>query len=138
MYGDLPSWSNDYIGIPYEPMGRTRDGLDCWGLLRLVYREQFAIDVPSYTEDYASPEEHEEVGRLIRSETTRSWKRVDYPGLGDGCLFDVYGEPAHVGVVVWPGIMLHIRRGTGSCVERYDNPTWRPRLMGFYQHPDRA
>ena len=135
---DVPEWTNDYIGIPYKPMGRDRDGLDCWGLFRLIYQEQFEVRLPSYAESYVSPEEHEEVGRLIRVETDADWISVPVPSLGDGALFDVRGEPAHTAVVVWPGIMLHIRRGTGSCLERYDNPIWKPRLIGFYRHPERA
>lgn len=30
---------NDYICIPYLPYGRTRDGLDCWGLVRLIRKD---------------------------------------------------------------------------------------------------
>jgi len=139
MFENVPSWANNYIGIDYSPMGRLPEsGLDCYGLVYHIYRCEFDIMLPAYVGSYASPEEHEEIGRLIRAETSSDWISVQVPGLGDVALFDVHGEPAHTAVVVWPGIMLHIRRGAGSCLERYDTPTWKPRLVGFYRHPRRT
>lgn len=38
--GDL-SWLNRYIGKPYKWGGRTIDGLDCYGLVKLIYAEQY-------------------------------------------------------------------------------------------------
>ena len=53
-------------------------------------------------------------------------------------MFDVKGEPSHCGMWVEAGLMLHIRIGAGSLLERYDGPTWAPRFLNFYVHPDRA
>ena len=44
----LPAWAEHYVGIPYRPLGRDRDGCDCWGLLAMVWREQFGCDLPDY------------------------------------------------------------------------------------------
>ena len=41
-------WVNDYIGIPYLWGGRSRQGLDCYGLVVLVYREQYGIELPDW------------------------------------------------------------------------------------------
>ena len=40
---ELPAWVADYVGLPWEPYGRTRAGVDCWGLVRLVYEERLGI-----------------------------------------------------------------------------------------------
>jgi len=39
-------WACKYIGLPYRVGGRDFDGVDCWGLLYLVYRDEFNIHLP--------------------------------------------------------------------------------------------
>lgn len=39
---------NQYVGIPYKPGGRDMNGLDCWGLVLLFFREQLAITLPDW------------------------------------------------------------------------------------------
>ena len=130
-------WSDRYIGIPYLPMGRTAEGCDCWGLIRLCFDAEFDIQLPCYSGDYLSPEEHVQIGALIRKETERDWRNVRMPEEGDCVLFDVFGEPAHIGIVIDNQRMLHIRKGAGACLESYMGPLWGPRIVGFYRHPDR-
>lgn len=39
-------WSTQYIGLPYLAGGRDRVGLDCWGLIRLIYHEHLGVLLP--------------------------------------------------------------------------------------------
>jgi cell wall-associated NlpC family hydrolase len=41
-------WSRDYVGLPWKFAGRSSEGVDCWGLLWLVYREVLGIPIASY------------------------------------------------------------------------------------------
>ena len=42
------SWLNDYIGLPYQLNGRGVSGVDCYGLLCLVFRDRLGVDLPDW------------------------------------------------------------------------------------------
>lgn len=123
----------EYVGIPFRTLGRDREGCDCYGLVRLVYRERLGIELPAFT-DY-----HEtlsaETAALIAAER-RLWREVAEPAPYDVLLFRVDGAPQHIGLVAQPGWMLHTTRGKHSCLERYTRPYWRARIDGFYRYHD--
>lgn len=125
-------WSTKYLGLPYETGGRTREGLDCWGLVRLVLAEQFEIDLPSFDGAYDSPHDTR-IGDLI-ARHREGWIRTDEPQPGDVAVFRVWGGLNHVGVVTEPGRFLHIRVGRDAVVERLDSSTWRKRIEGIYRY----
>lgn len=131
----LPSWVEDYVGLPYKPGGRTRDGIDCWGLIALIHKERLGRPLPDYD------------GPLWTGGNTRTLAdaAADYssqfvriiPGqewLGDGILLRTAAHPVHVGMVLFSGYMIHIEATADSCVERYDRPRWASRIAGFYRY----
>ena len=46
-----------YLSIPYKKQGRGWDGCDCYGLARLVIKEESGVDLPSFEEKTAPDEE---------------------------------------------------------------------------------
>ena len=131
----IPDWVNSYIGLPFQEHGRDRDGVDCWGLVRLVLADQFGTRLPSYADGYDSTEDAADIGRLIRGEMG-PWRPVP-PGqeqAGDVVLMRLLNQPMHVGVVVAPNWMLHIEDGIDACLEPYDGAKWRRRVLGLYRH----
>lgn len=42
----MSHWATQYIGLKYDLGGRTREGLDCWGLVCLAYQEQLSVELP--------------------------------------------------------------------------------------------
>jgi len=129
------SWWNDYVGIPYKLSGRDRDGLDCWGLIRLIHKEQFGNDLPSFSEHDHS---HEKI-REIMAEQREKWISTDTPKIGDVVLFRVLGAPSHVGMYIGDKSFIHAKQGINSSIERYDSIFWEKRIVGFYRYdPDAA
>lgn len=134
----MSAWSNDYIGIPYRSMGRDRDGADCWGLVRLVYRDRYGIDLPDYSEQAYDAADLAATAPLI-SAGRDIWTAVAEPAEGDVVLLRIKGYLSHVGVLVGPVQMLHVYRdGLTACIERLDTGVWKHRIEGYYRHADRT
>jgi len=127
-----PAWVTQYLQIPFVERGRTRAGLDCWGLIKLVYGDQRGIELPSYAEDYATTTDAEEITALCRGEVATCWQEVP---IAEARLFDVailriLGEPIHFALVLDPPYMLHTMRGSWShAADRYDSLIWQRRLQ---------
>jgi len=126
---------DSFVGIPYAARGRDRAGLDCWGLLRLVFAEARGIDLPSLAGDYSCQEDRQGMADLIQAELP-AW---DYIKAGaeqtfDGVLMRAGRQACHIGLVAAPGRLLHVEDKRSSVVERYD--AWRlaHRVVGFYRY----
>ena len=126
-----PSWCGRWIGLPFEERGRGPAAFDCWGLVRAVLLEQRAVELPRYDE-YESTQDAGAVAGVVAAARPR-FDRVETPAEGDLVLFRVAGNAQHVGVCVDATWFLHARRGIGSALERWDVPTWAPRVEGFYR-----
>lgn len=126
------SWSDLYVGIPYKAQGRERDGLDCWGLVCLVHREQFDTELPSLAGNYDA-DTRERTAELIAAKK-EGWQVATVPRAGDVALFRILGQESHVGIITRPGYFLHVRQGQTATVERLDAAAWKSRLTGIYRY----
>lgn len=112
-------------------MGCSHEGCDCWGLVRLIYKEEFGIDIPPATIDMI---DHASMG-LIPTCLDSMWDKTDNPAPGDVINFRVLGHDMHVGIVTSPGYMLHVfDEGHTSCIEPYTSRRWKKRIAGIYSY----
>ena len=125
-------WWNEYVGIPYKAQGRDRDGVDCWGLVRLVYADQFQTELPTLVENYAS-DNQPSISALVHQTRADCWEPVTTPMAGDVVLFKMLGQLSHVGIAAAPGTFLHAREGYAATIERLDSGAWKNRFEGFYR-----
>ena len=132
------SWSNRYIGTPWREFGRSAAGCDCWGLACLVYACELSISLPSYTGTYVSAEEHAEIAALI-DDGRRSplWHPVSAPEAFDLAVFRRGRWASHIGIIVRPGLMLHMAGEDAAKLEDYRTGQWASRLVGIWRHTDR-
>lgn len=134
----LPKWVDQYIGIQFLEHGRSRDGLDCWGLVRLVYAERFGIMLPSLAEGYAAVDDAAGLADVVVQERSKSgyWEAIslDDCEIGDVALFRMSADLWHVGIMVAAGRMLHVWRRINTCIDRINTPMWTPRLFGVHRY----
>ena len=126
-------WQNKYIGIPFEDRGRTINGVDCWGLVRLIYKNEFNITLPSFAEDYSNTDETNKLEELI-SIHKEGWTQTTAPKSGAVVLFKLLGSESHVGVVVNERQFIHVSEGSTSVIESFDSILWKKRIIGFYEY----
>lgn len=127
---------NQYVGLPFRDKGRDRDGLDCWGLLRLVYAEQAGVDLPSYAEDYATAADTRALADMIAGRLL-PWREVSEEAVKplDGLLMCHGGMERHIGVVVRRGLVLHIGLEIPtSRIEHYGSLRLKRRVSRFLRH----
>lgn len=132
--GSDDEWVKAYIGLPFLEKGRDRAGLDCWGLIRLVYAEQLRVALPAWVEGYADTRPGPDTAAHLAA-CAESFAEVPAGGErpGDILLFRTGPHLSHVGLCLGGGRMLHILEGIDSTVERYRSPRWLPRLAGAYR-----
>lgn len=146
----LPSWASQYIGIPYDEGGRDKDiGLDCWGLTRIVYLEQYGVELPLFQDvKYNTNDPRSQLTELEKfvvaehEQMTRTGTFYEIPqeegNEGDIVVVKILGLPLHVGVYLVRGYMLSTRPDVGSSIEYYLDPSIAPRLSGFYRHESKT
>ena len=134
---------NCYSGVPYRDRGRAMDGANCWGLIVLVYAQEFGIQLPAYDERAAALNDVEraELARIVAGERDAGeWLEVGQGAHlpGDLVLFRIAGELAHMGIVSGPDRFLHMRLGKSAGFESLSSPLWAKRIASFHRHVARA
>lgn len=128
-----------YIGLPYVSHGRTREAIDCFGILQMFYMEQFGIELDGEGFTYANASISEQVERDLRyEESKRVWSDSDELRFGDVLLFRIKGFVSHVGIVIDVAnrLFLHSFPGRDSCIESMESLAWKKRIVGIKRHVD--
>ena len=121
---NIRSVVDSLIGLPYEhfqlpsPSGASNA---CWGLVKYLYKKGFGFDLA--TDTTSAAERFAEV--WYRGEDRdplallQSW---------DALVFATRSPLSdHVGLVVEPTLMVHVRKRVGVCVEPMQR--WKPKLV---------
>lgn len=127
-----PASVADFVGIPYRELGRSHDGADCWGIVRMAARELLSLELPEYFYPEADILAH--ACNLIGQEIQGPhWKPVHAPfAPGVVHIFRIKGFATHCGLHLAGADFLHSLPGRDSCVESLDDLNWLQRRVGSY------
>jgi len=101
-------------------VGTSPDVLNCWDLVRVLYKRHFDLDLPE------EPIQMEERGK---------WNEVELGTERDSdLLLFKTGRGPHVGVCIGAGKMIHSDTSIGVVIERYSRAIWKQRLQAIYRH----
>lgn len=133
-----PSWTADYMGIPFVDHGRDRTGCDCYGLSRLILLEQFAIPaaaLPLLLVGYVDTQDRAEIARMINVHLPLlDFGPVFHPRPGDVVLIRNGGSACHLGVMVTRNLVLHTEASAGPRFDDIHRPHISPRVEGIYRY----
>ena len=123
-------WWAKYVGIPFLDGGRDMAGLDCWGLVRLIYAQELDIDLPDYGE--VSAKDLLRVARSLDAGSER-WLSVDDPVEFDLVAMRLYDRAwvGHVGVMLGARTMIHTEDRIAVSVVPVDHFTVRDRISSY-------
>jgi len=122
-----------FIGIPYKHQGYSFSGCDCWGLLRLIYKECRDIELPTFTEYLQQWYKQGENHIQDNIQNVRCAK-VDPPyKLYDGILFYRKTIVTHIGMYIGNNKFIHVLEKSDSRVDKIEG-YWKDRLYGSWRY----
>lgn len=141
----MEHWTEKYLGIPFKVQGRTLQGLDCWGLFCLIYKERYNIELPSYINDYEDIKDLSLLKKLYSEGIQKAeidWIEIPHgqEQEGDGLLMPLVGIATHAALVIQPRMMIHISEGINVTIEPYKELKWAQiyKRSRIYRHPEVA
>lgn len=116
--------------IKFKDGGRDFEYCDCRGLIGLILREEFGIEIPDAKVSCLSPLS---VNRAIRD--NNNWHRIDKPVVPSVILFcpDEAGVISHMGLYIGCGDFIHISSKLKTpCISSLANKFWNTVMEGIY------
>ena len=125
-----------YINLPYKNLGRDFDGIDCFGLLYLIFKEERNILLPDFTElkydkDWFTKENHilDNIPEYF-TKVNEPYRMFDVPIFYGGCSKEVAN---HIGMFIDDFRFIHISEQYSSRIDRF-NEYWKSRFYGVMRY----
>ena len=121
-----------YLSIPYLHGGRDRNGIDCYGLVRLFYSENFGIACPDYTYERGWDEKGFD---YIENEYWKRFERVDKPEIYGLVTFRGFGSTIerHIGIMIDDISFLHAPINGMVSIDKLTHRVWSRQRGSFYR-----
>jgi cell wall-associated NlpC family hydrolase len=138
----------NFIGLPYEHLGRDVKGIDCYGLVILIYKENLGVELPdvcNYTfgknaADYFTAFYSDDMYESVTG-FHKLWEPVEVSNLKkyDVILFHVHADidaPTHSGIYIGDGKFIHSMNGNSSSIHRLDR--WSTAIHSIHRYKERV
>lgn len=133
------NWVDKYQFIPFVNLGWDFNGVHCWGLVRLVYKTELGIDLPTYGDTSAT-----DLKTLSQKITYHSddekWFAVQREQLKpfDVVVMKFAGSRriGHVGLYVGGGQVMHCEKATDVAIVPFSHHTVKHRITAFRRHKE--
>lgn len=122
-------WYAKYIGLPF---GEAAGQVTCWSLVKQVYADHMALDLPAYGE--ISARDLVRVARTMEARKDDGWQAVTDPQAFDVCLMRAPrggSVVAHVGVMIDALRVLHVEAASAAVVVPVKHFTVAGRVLGY-------
>jgi len=128
---------NKYLGFPYKHQGRDVNGVDCWGLIKLVYKDFLNVDLLDTKEDYANDWAVQGKNYFIEN-YYKEWDKTENPILLDIVLFkNINGIANHAGLYLSQNKILHTCK-LGTIITKLNSfNLFKLTLEGFYRYKNK-
>ena len=132
-----PAWVSRWVGLPFAEKGRG-PAFDCWGLVRAVLIERAGLELPSFTDEYASTLDREAIALIVAGQEAGPWRAIEATQARELDVVKLRARSPHIGLVIAPGLFLHVQEDRASSIDRWDGPWWNRRVLGFVRHEELA
>jgi len=129
---DVVKKAREYLGVPFLPSGRSKNGLDCTGLPAVVYAE---LGLTNYDIKRYAPTPQKDTFYIQLSKCPDIVRVFDVTDLQDGDLIIMAlpSYPCHIGIKTDIG-MIHSYNKIGKVVEHRLNKTWKKSIRFVFRH----
>ena len=110
------------VGTPYTE-------LDCWGVVRELYKRCFDIELNNYYD--LPPNDIHKANKLIYTNKGDLIKVEGEPEFGDIILIFLFGVECHIAAYIGDGKILHTNQNSGCMIDKYSR--WERRISGVYR-----
>ena len=104
------------IRTPFKEKGRSYEGIDCWGLIYLGYRDVLGKEIPNYVNCYKNISDYKVIVKIFNMEKIKYWIEVDRQ-IGAVASIIRRGAPIHCGIAITKREILHCDYGVGTVIE---------------------
>jgi cell wall-associated NlpC family hydrolase len=125
----------DFIGIPFTHRGESFKGADCWGFVRLFYKNWLSKYLPDLSDYYSNSDNYKSCGHVypLAAGFFKEIKKDEFKKY-DIALFRIAGVAVHVGIILDKQTFIHCWDKTGSIISRFDDLNFKNKLDSIWRY----